>query len=53
MNFCTAMVYVGFFTLIDFAVWLTSSAIPLCALLLIPLIPSVHYSDNKGKKDDN
>lgn len=33
-----ALIYLGFFALIGFAVWLTTSAWPLWALLLTPTI---------------
>lgn len=40
MNYSVSLIYVAFFTLIGVAVWLTSSATPLWALLLTPSIKS-------------
>lgn len=44
MNYPVALIYIAFFTLIGVAVWLTSSATPLWALLLTPSI------ETKSKK---
>ena len=38
MNYPVALIYIAFFALIGVAVWLTSSAMPLWALLLTPSI---------------
>lgn len=40
MNYSVSLIYIAFFTLIGGAVWLTSSATPLWALLLTPSIKS-------------
>ena len=47
MNFSVAIIYSSFFALIGFAVYFTSSAMPLWALLLTP-----SFSTKKDKQND-
>lgn len=45
-----ALIYVAFFGLVGFAVWLTSSATPLWALLLLPTIRFSDSNENEEEK---